>query len=169
MKWGCEIYHVLFTYDKHKLAKVVPILKQGSRLSCDNYQPISILPALSKLFEKFIFNQMSYLSTEYILTSKQYGFRPASTTTDCLRDLIEEIAATLDKGDYAVSLFLDLSNAFDTVNHQILSSKLTYYRIVNRENQWFRSHLNNRKHKVYINGAMSSLLRSRLSGCHEKQ
>ena len=58
---------------------------------------------------------MSYLSTEEILTAKQYGFRPR---------LIEEITATLDKGDYAASIFLDLSKDFHTVNHQILLNKL---------------------------------------------
>ena len=106
-----------------KIANVVPVFKQGSRLSCDNYQPISIFSTLSKIVEKCIFNQlMSYLSTEDILTPKQYGFCPASITTDCLVDLIEEITATLDKGDYAVSLFLDLSKAFDTANHQLRKS-----------------------------------------------
>ena len=104
--------------DRMKIAKVVPVFKQGSHLSCDNYRPVSILPTLSEIVEKCIFFQlMSYLSTEDILTPKQYGFRPASTTTDCLVDLIEEITSTLDKGDYAVSLCLDLSKAFDTVNH----------------------------------------------------
>ena len=84
--------------DSMKIAKVVTVFKQGSHLSCDNYRPISILPTLSKIVEKCIFNQfMAYLSTEDILTPKQYGFRPASTTTDCLVDLIEEITATLDK------------------------------------------------------------------------
>ena len=87
-----------------------------------------------------------------------YCFRPASTTADCLVDLIEKITATLDKGDYAVSLYgLNLSKAFGTVNHQFLLNKLTYYGIVNRENNWFRSYLNNRKQMVYINGIMSDL------------
>ena len=70
--------------DSTKIVKVVPIFKQGARLSCDNYWPISILPTLSKIFEKCIFNQFtSYLSTEDIPTPKQYGFRSDSTTTDC--------------------------------------------------------------------------------------
>ena len=52
---------------------------------------------------------------------------PGSTTVDCLIDLVEEISTTLDRGDYAVTIFLDLSKAFDSVNRSILLSKLTYY------------------------------------------
>ena len=101
---------------------------------------------MSKIFEKCILNQFtSYLSTEDILTPKQYGFRSGSTTTDCLVDLIEEITIFLDKGDYAVSLFLDQCKAFDAVNHQILLNKLTYYGIVNKENNWFRLTTGNKR------------------------
>ena len=62
-----------------------------------------------------------------MISSKQYGFRPSFTTSDCLIDLTEEISSSLDKGLYVVSLFSDLSKAFNTVNHQILLDKLKYY------------------------------------------
>lgn len=63
--------------DNLKIAQVVPIFKQGSRLSCDNYRPISVLPVLSKIFEKCIYNQlMHYFSIEDIIIPNQYGFKP---------------------------------------------------------------------------------------------
>ena len=74
---------------------------------------------------------MFYFMNNNMISSKHYGFRPGFTTFDCLIDLIEEITSSLDKGLYVVSLFLDLSKAFDTVNHQIFLNKLMDYNKVN--------------------------------------
>ena len=79
-------------------------------------------------------------------------------TTDCLVDLIEQITVALDQGEYALSIFLDLSKAFDTVNHSILLTKLIYYGIEDMENQWFDSYLHKRKQRVLVNGIFSDLL-----------
>ena len=145
--------------DSLKIAKVIPIFKQGSRSSCGNYQPISVLSALSKIFERCILNQLIfYCLTENILVSNQYGFRSGYNTTDCLVDLIDEISKAFHEEKYAVSIFLDLSKAFDTVNHSILLSKLDLYGIRGNENQWFRSYLRNRKQKVSVNGVESNFL-----------
>ena len=80
------------------------------------------------------------------------------TTVDCLVDLIDEITKALDEESYAISIFLDLSKAFNTVNHSILLSKLDVYGIRDIENQWFRSYLNKRKQKVFVNGVESDFL-----------
>ena len=145
--------------DSLKIAKVIPIFKQGPRSSCGNYRPISVLSALSKVFERCILNQlMFYCLTENILVSNQYGFRSGYNTTGCLVDLIDEITKALDDEKYAVSIFLDLSKAFDTVNHSILLSKLDLYGIRGDGNQWFRSYLSNRKQKVFVNGVESNFL-----------
>ena len=145
--------------DNLKIAKVIPIFKQGSRSSCNNYRPISVLSALSKIFERCILNQLSfYLTYEDVLVPNQYGFRSGMTTVDCLVDLIDEIKKALDEGNYAISIFLDLSKAFDTVNHYILLSKLDVYGIQDIENKWSRSYLNKRKQKVFVNGIESDFL-----------
>ena len=121
-----------------KVAKVIPIFKQGSRSLCNNYRPISVLSALSKIFERCILNQLIFhFNTENILVSNQFGFRAGKTTTDCLVDLVDDITKAIDEGSYAVSIFLDLSKDFDTVNHSILLSKLDLYGIRAGENQWF--------------------------------
>ena len=107
--------------DSLKIAKVVPVFKQGSHMLCTNYRPISVLPALSKIFEKCMFNQlMLYISFHDVFTPNQYGFRSGKNTTDCLVDLLEQITKSIDNGEFAITLFLDLSKAFDTVNHSIL-------------------------------------------------
>ena len=144
--------------DSLNIAKVIPIFKRGYRLLC-NYRAISVLPALSKIFERCILNQlMFYFTIENILIPNQYGFRSDNTTTDCLVDLIDEKTLALDEGCYAVSLFLDLSKAFDTVNHSSLLSKLNFFGIRDVENQWSSSYLIKRKQRVYVNGAESSFL-----------
>ena len=94
---------------------------------------------------------------ENMISSKQYGFRPGFTTSDCLIDLIEEITSSLDQGRYVLSLFLDLSKAFDTVNHQILLNKFKYYGVQLSEYIWFQSYLSNRKQQVHANGVASDL------------
>ena len=90
-----------------------------------------------------------------MMSPKQYGFRPGLTTSDCLIDLIVEITSSLDQGHYVVSLFLDLSKAFDTVNHQILLNKLKFYGLQQSEYNWFQAYLSNRKQQVYVNGVAS--------------
>ena len=86
---------------------------------------------------------------------KQYGFMPGRKTIDCLVDRVEEISTTLDRGDYAVTIVLDLSKHFYWIN-SILLSKLSYYGI--NPITWFRSNLHNRKQRVFENGIFSDTL-----------
>ena len=144
--------------DSLKIAKVVPIFKQGSRLLYTNYRPISVLPALRKIFEKCVLNQLTFhISFHDLFVPNQYGFRSGSNTTDCLVDLIEEITNSLDKSEFAVTLFSYLSKVFDTVNHAILPSKLSHYGITDLENLWFKSCLQHRRQRVYVNGVLSDI------------
>ena len=113
---------------------------------------------MSKIFEKCVLNQLVFhISFHDLFVPNQYGFRSGSNTTDCLVDLIEEITNSLDKSEFAVTLLLDLSKAFDTVNHSILSSKLSHYGITDLENLWFKSYLQHRRQRVYVNGVLSDI------------
>ena len=75
---------------------------------------------------------------------------------DCFDYLIEEIPTSLNQADYAVSIFLDLSKAFDTVNHSILLSKLSLHGIRKPHIDWFKSYLN--KERVFVNGNISDTM-----------
>ena len=116
--------------DKLKIAKVVPIYKSEDENIFNNYRPISILPALSKVFEKIIFNQTySYFDDHNMLFGNQYGFRKKHSTELAVLEVIDRITITnqLDKGQTPMNIYLDLSMAFDTLDHDILINKLQYY------------------------------------------
>ena len=98
-----------------------PIFKSGSKTEFGNYRPISILPSFSKIFEKIASNRLQFfLNINNILTSSQYGFRPKHSTYMALLDMYDKISDSLDKGFYSLGIFIDLSKAFDTINHTIL-------------------------------------------------
>ena len=94
-----------------------------------NYRPISLLPSISKILEK-VFKQFStYLNEHKLLYDSQYGFRDGPSTELALIELIDRITQDLDKGKIPISIFLDLSKAFDTLEHVNLLHKLNYYGI----------------------------------------
>ena len=114
--------------DKLKIAKVVPIYKSEDENIFNNYRPISILPALSKVFEKIIFNQTySYFDDHNLFFGNQYGFRKKHSTELAVLEVINRNTNQLDKGQTPMNIYLDLSKAFDTLDHDILINKLQYY------------------------------------------
>ena len=140
-----------------KVAKVVPIFKKGSKDECSNYRPISLLMNINKLFEKIIHKRMySFLEKKKILNQNQYGFRKNSNTAFAIYDLIENKLKNLDENLYTCALYVDLSKAFDTVDHNILSKKLYHYGIRGIALELINNYLLNRKQYVFVNGVKSN-------------
>ena len=145
--------------DLLKVAKVTPIKKPGISTSISNYRPISILPSLSKLFEKLIYRQLySYLEQNEILFKNQFGFRAAKSTTQAILNFMQNLYNSLDSGNIVLSLFLDFKKAFDCVNHDILLSKLKFYGVRGVASDWFASYLKNRKQSVVVGDSESTPL-----------
>ena len=95
---------------------------------CVNYRPISLLPIYSKIFEKLISTQMySFLNCNNLIYDKQFGFRAKHSVNHALISTNELIKHQLEHGNYVARIFIDLEKAFDTVNHEILIGKLSYY------------------------------------------
>ena len=145
--------------DQLKIAKVIPLYKKDDQYILDNYRPISLLPSLSKVFEKTVFLQLyEYLDKNKLLYKSQYGFRSLHSTEMASLEIIDIILKDLDKGKIPIGIFLDLSKAFDTLDHKILLNKLKYYGVKDTELLWFHSYLTNRFQFVNINDIQSSRL-----------
>lgn len=142
-----------------KIAKVIPIFKKDNKKSFSNYRPISLLPSISKIFEKALFLQLySFHNENDLLLRSQYGFRRNHSTEFATIELIERILFEISKKEKPVGIFLDLSKAFDTLDHDILLSKLQHYGIRNETHQMFHSYLTYRHQFVEHNGKISSHL-----------
>ena len=145
--------------DAMKMAKVIPIFKAKIKESFNNYRPISLLSNISKVLEKVVHKRLySFLTRCDILCDKQYGFRPNRSTIDAVTDLTSDVLSSLDRIDMCLSVYLDLSKAFDTINHKILLNKvLEYYGIRGSTLELFRSYLDRRMQYVCYNGLNSKI------------
>ncbi|MGE5862423.1 MAG: RNA-directed DNA polymerase, partial [Nitrososphaerales archaeon] len=145
--------------DLIKIAKVCPIFKSGEKSNISNYRPISILPSYSKIIEKLVYNRLiNYLTKHAILYKHQYGFRNNHCTSMAIIEMIDKITDAMDNNKFSIGIFVDLSKAFDTINHKILFNKLEYYGIRGIALNWFKSYLQNRKQYVEYNKTKSSQL-----------
>jgi len=142
-----------------KISKVIPVFKAGEKTLFTNYRPISILPAFSKIIEKIIANKMIYFfESTNVLYNHQYGFRPRHNTTHPIIHLLNQVAEENDKPlkNLTMSVFLDLSKAFDTISHKILITKLDYLGIRGTALNLLRNYLSDRKQYTEIYGEKSS-------------
>lgn len=145
--------------DDLKIAKVSPIFKADDKLLVNNYRPISVLPVFSKILEKIVYNRLiEYLNRMNILTDKQFGFREKHSTFMAILNIIDKISDEIDNKNLSLGVFIDLSKAFDTINHKIMLNKLYHYGIRGITHDWFASYLSNRKQYVQIKSHKSNLL-----------
>ena len=144
--------------DKLKLAKVIPVFKKGDRTKLDNYRPISILPAISKIFERAIFDQLYiHFTHNNLFYESQYGFKKTHSTEFAVLELIDRITQSLDNGQTPVNIYLDLSKAFDTLDHSILLYKFSHYGVNDSALKRLGSYLSTRKQYVNYRKCSSEL------------
>ena len=140
-----------------KIAKVIPLHKSGDTAIPDNYRPISLLPVVSKILERIVFNKMTnYLNENEILYQRQYGFCKGHSTTDAVTNLVLEILHGFEENQMILAVFIDLKKAFDSVSHSRIVLKLGQLGEKDTELEWFQNYLNERHQVVQINRTVSS-------------
>ena len=131
-----------------KTAIVKPILKKSNLDSqtLSNYRPISNLPFISKILEKLVFNQLhKFLSNNNVFEQFQSGFRANHSTETALVKVLNDLRINSDKKNISVLVLLDLSSAFDTIDHDILLARLeNRVGLAGNVLKWFRSYLTGR-------------------------
>ena len=139
-------------------AKVIPCHKDDSRLEMSNYRPISLLPTISKIFEKLMYARLiEFINKNSILYENQFGFQSGMSTEYAVNALLNNIVNTLENKEYGVCILLDFAKAFDTVNHEILLKKLEHYGIRGVAQQWLKSYLSNRMQCTEVGDTQSEL------------
>ena len=145
--------------NKLKIAKVLPLFKKDDPTIMDNYRPISLLTAISKLLEKVVFSQLSdYFHKNNLFYDIQYGFLKNHSTEYAAMELTDKVLKDIDEKNSSLAIFMDLSKAFDTLDHNILIKKLAHYEINGTPLEWFKSYLTGRSQYVELDGVSSNVL-----------
>lgn len=142
-----------------KSARVTPIHKGGDPQDPNNYRPISIISSVAKVFEKLVFKQLfKYINDSSILSPYQSGFRPNFSTTTALTKFTNDVSSALGNNMSMGAIFIDLSKAFDMVNHYLLLDKLHAIGLSKEAILWFNSYLHGRRQRVSLHGSLSQFV-----------
>ena len=140
-----------------KCADIIPVHKKDSTTSKSNYRPISLLPAVSKVFERLIAKQiLSFLETRF--SKFLCGFRKGYNPQYSLLHMLRKWQSSLNNGGRVGAVLMDLSKAFDTLDHDLLIAKMAAYGFGYHSLKLFQSYLSNRKHRVRIGSFMTEYL-----------
>ena len=142
-----------------QIAKVIPICKKDDPSQISNYRPVSLLPCISRILEKTVYERCySFLIRHKLLIPNQSDFRKGFSTDLALVHLFDAISNSLAKKKKVVGIFMDLSKAFDTLNHDILLYKLQALWYTGVTLLWFNNYLSNRSQYVTYNNYSSQKL-----------
>ena len=145
--------------DSLKIGKISPIYKKGNSEHFENYRPVSTLPIFGKIFEKVIYKRLySFLTSQGILYENQFGFRKSHSTSHALNYSVNHIKQALNKKQHVLGIFIDLSKAFDTIDHDKLLYKLDKYGIRGLAQGLLRSYLSHRVQYTNVLGEKSEKL-----------
>ena len=137
--------------EKMKIAKVIPLFKNGDPKNITKYRPISVLPCFSKVLERIMYNRLyKYFCEEKLLYSKQFGFQKGHSTDHAIVHLVDQIYESFENDNYTLGVFIYLSKAFDTIDHSILLKKQKMYDVNTTNIAWFASCLKGRKQYIKI-------------------
>ena len=141
--------------DTLKLTEISPLFKDTDSMNKKNYRPISILPSLSKIYERILHRQMSSFIETYLYTY-MCGYRKGYSTQFALVKLMEKWKKILDSKGYAGAVITDLSKAFETIDYELLIAKLHVYGFDKSALKLIYSYLTNRWHRTKVNSSFST-------------
>ena len=142
--------------DIFKIGKITPIYKKGNHEFVENYRPVSTLPIFGKIFEKIIHKRLyNFFISKQILPQTQFGFRKGHSTSHALNSSVNIIKDAQKQNKHVLGIFIDLSKAFDTLDHNILLSKLEISGVRGTPLSLLTSYLSNRYQYTSVNGAES--------------
>ena len=130
-----------------KVGKITPVYKKGDPQLLDNYRPVSVIPIFGKVFEKIIYCRLySFLSSNKVIYNQQFGFSKQHSTAHAVNYSINKILTEIEAKNHVIGIFIDLSKAFDTIDHKILLAKFKHYGICGVCHTLLSSYLSNRTH-----------------------